>query len=126
VLLLGDAAHGFESTGDLINLGIASVGSLYDIFTRRSDLKAALKEYDDTVGEDLRFYAGFSYRRSKEKISFEVASIEFAARLGLTKRHPTLFGIYEDGFEFSSYMKAYKQDIHKARLLALSIPSTYY
>ena len=122
VLLVGDAAHGFESTGDLINLGIASVGSFYDIFTRQLDLNAALKEYDDTVGEDLRFYAGFSYRRSKEKISFEVASIEFAARLGLTKRHPTLFGIYEDGFEFSSYMKAYKQDIHKARLLALSIP----
>ena len=122
VLLIGDAAHGFESTGDLINLGIASVGSFYDIFTQQSDLKAALKEYDETVGEDLRFYAGFSYRRSKEKISFEVASIEFAARLGLTKRHPTLFGIYEDGFEFSSYMKAYKQDIHKARLLVLSIP----
>lgn len=121
VLLIGDAAHGFESTGDLINLGIASVGSFYDIFTRQPDLKATLKEYDDTVGEDLRFYANFSYRRSKEKVSFEVASIEFAARLGLTKRHPTLFGIYEDGFEFSSYMKAYKQDILKARLLVFSI-----
>jgi 2-polyprenyl-6-methoxyphenol hydroxylase-like FAD-dependent oxidoreductase len=122
VLLVGDAAHGFESTGDLINLGIASVGSFYDIFTRQPDLKAALKEYDDTVGEDLRFYADFSYRRSKEKVSFEVASIEFASRLGLAKRHPTLFGIYEDGFEIHNYMKSYKQDILKGRLVFFGIP----
>lgn len=122
VLLIGDAAHGFESTGDLINLGIASVGSFYEIFTRQPDLNAALREYDDTVGEDLRFYAEFSYRRSKERIGFEVGSIEFAARAGLTKRHPTLFGIYEDEFELSSYMKAYKKDIRKARLLVFSIP----
>ncbi len=122
VLLLGDAAHGFESTGDLINLGIASIGSFYEILLRQSDLKTALKEYDETIGEDLRFYSKFSYRRSKEMVAFEVASIEFAARLGLTKRHPTLFGIYEDGFEFSSYMKAYKQDILKGRLIVFGIP----
>ena len=122
VLLIGDAAHGFESTGDLINLGITSIGSLYEIFTRRSDIKSALQEYDRTIGEDLRFYADFSFRRSKEKISFETASIEFAARLGLAKRHPTLFGIYEDGFEISSYMKAYRRDIVRSRLLVFSIP----
>ena len=121
VLLIGDAAHGFESTGDLINLGIASVGSFYEIYNNQSDLSAALKEYDDTVGEDLRFYAGFSYRRSKEKVGFEVGSIEFAARLGLTKRHPTLFGIYEDEFEISNYMKSYKQDIIKGRLVVFSL-----
>ena len=117
VLLIGDAAHGFESTGDLINLGIASIGSLYEIFNRRSELKSALQEYNNTIGEDLRFYADFSYRRSKEKIGFEVGSIEFASRLGLAKRHPTLFGIYEDEFEISSYMKTYKQDILKGRLV---------
>ncbi|HAV76457.1 MAG TPA: hypothetical protein DCX53_03790 [Anaerolineae bacterium] len=117
VLLIGDAAHGFESTGDLINLGIASIGSFYEIFTRQSDLAGALKEYDNTVGEDLRFYAGFSYRRSKEKVAFEIGSIEFAGWLGITKRHPTLFGIYEDDFEISSYMKAYKKDILKSRLV---------
>jgi len=122
VLLIGDAAHGFESTGDLINLGIASIGSLYEIFTRHSEIKFALQEYDRTIGEDLRFYADFSYRRSKEKIGFEVGSIEFASRLGLAKRHPTLFGIYEDGFEISSYMKAYRQDILKGRLVILGIP----
>lgn len=125
VVLIGDAAHGFESTGDLINLGIASVGSFYEIYARQPDLNVALKEYDDTVGKDLRFYAGFSYRRSKEKIGFEVGSIEFAARLGLTKHHPTLFGIYEDGFEISSYMKAYRQDILKARLVVLGIPLVF-
>jgi len=121
VLLVGDAAHGFESTGDLINLGIASIGSFYEIYSRQSDLKIALKEYDETIGESLRFYARFSYRRSKEKIAFEVGSIEFAARLGITKRHPTLFGIYEDEFEISSYMKTYKQDILKGRLVFLVI-----
>ena len=77
---------------------------------------------DRTIGEDLRFYADFSYRRSKEKIGFEVGSIEFASRLGLAKRHPTLFGIYEDGFEISGYMKAYRQDILKGRLVILGIP----
>jgi len=122
VLLIGDAAHGFESTGDLINLGISSVGSFYEIYNRQSDLIAALKEYDETVGEDLRFYAEFSYRRSKERVSFEVASIEFASRLGLAKRHPTLFGIYDDEFEFSSYMKAYKQDILMGRLVVIGVP----
>lgn len=122
VLLVGDAAHGFESTGDLINLGIASIDSFHEIFTRHVDIKSALQEYDRTIGEDLRFYADFSYRRSKEKIGFEVGSIEFASRLGLAKRHPTLFGIYEDGFEISSYMKAYRRDIIKSRLLVFSIP----
>ncbi|NJN43952.1 MAG: hypothetical protein HC806_03985, partial [Anaerolineae bacterium] len=121
VLLIGDAAHGFESTGDLINLGIASLGSFYEIYTRQSDLNVALKEYNETVGEDLRFYADFSYRRSKEQVAFEVGSIEFAASVGLTKRHPTLFGIYDDEFEISSYMKAYKQDILKAKLFILGI-----
>lgn len=122
VLLVGDAAHGFESTGDLINLGITSIGSFYEIFTRQSSLEASLEEYDRTIGEDLRFYAKFSYRRSKEKISFEVSSIEFAARLGLAKRHPALFGIYEKDFELHNYMKAYKQDILKGRLLFFGIP----
>ncbi len=122
VLLVGDAAHGFESTGDLINLGIASIGSFHEIFTRHVDIKSALQEYDRTIGKDLRFYADFSYRRSKEKIGFEVGSIEFASRLGLAKRHPTLFGIYEDEFEISSYMKAYRRDIIKSRLLVFSFP----
>jgi 2-polyprenyl-6-methoxyphenol hydroxylase-like FAD-dependent oxidoreductase len=117
VLLVGDAAHGFESTGDLINLGITSLGSFYEILMRQPDLKSALEEYDGTIGEDLRFYAKFSHRRSQEKIAFEVSSIEFASRLGLTKRHPALFGIYEDGFEIHNYMKAYKQDILKSRVV---------
>jgi len=126
VLLVGDAAHGFESTGDLINLGITSIESFYEIYTRQSNLKDALEEYDETVGDILRFYAKFSYRRSKEKISFEVASIEFASKLGLAKRHPALFGIYEDDFKLRSYMKAYKQDILKSRLLIFSIPIGLY
>ena len=121
VLLVGDAAHGFESTGDLINLGITSIGAFYEIFTRQKSLEAALEEYDRTVGDNLRYYAEFSYRRSKEKIAFEVSAIEFAARLGIAKRHPALFGIYDDDFEIRSYIQAYKQDIFKSRLLIFSI-----
>ena len=122
VLLVGDAAHGFESTGDLINLGITSIGSFYEIFLQHSNLTAALKAYDQSVGESLRYYGKFSMRRSLEKISFEVSSIEFASRLGLAKRHPALFGIYEDDFEIRRYMKAYKRDILVGRLLFLGLP----
>lgn len=122
VLLVGDAAHGFESTGDLINLGIASLGSFHERFTRLPDVASALREYDETIGNDLRFYAEFSYQRSKEKIAFEVSSIEFASKLGITKRHPALFGIYEDDFEIHSYMKAYQRDILKSRQIVLGIP----
>lgn len=121
VLLVGDAAHGFESTGDLINLGITSVGSFYEIWNQQADINAAFEEYDRTIGDDLRFYSNFSYRRSKEKISFEVVSIGLAAKLGLAKRHPALFGIYEDNFELHPYMKAYKQDILKSRYLFIGI-----
>lgn len=126
VLLVGDAAHGFESTGDLINLGITSIGSFYELWVQGSDKKAVLEEYDRTVGDDLRFYAKFSYRRSKEKISFEVVSIGLAAKLGLAKRHPALFGIYEDDFELHHYMQAYKQDILMGRLLFIGIPIVFF
>ncbi len=124
VLLVGDAAHGFESTGDLINLGITSIGSFYEIFNRQETIQGALKEYNDTVGESLRFYGRFSYRRSLEKISFEVSSIEFAHSLGLANRHPTLFGIYADDFELQSYMTGYRRDILKGRLLMIGLPIT--
>lgn len=121
VLLLGDAAHGFESTGDLINLGLASIGSFYDILVRNESVKQALKEYDETIGESLRYYARFSLQRSREKVGFEIASIEFASRLGITKRHPSLFGIYVDSFEIQNYMESYKRDLIKSKLLVYSL-----
>ena len=74
------------------------------------------------MGESLRFYGKFSYRRSLEKISFEVSSIEFAHRLGLANRHPALFGIYEDDFELRSYMTGYRRDILIGRLLMIGLP----
>ena len=125
VLLMGDAAHGFESTGDLINLGLSSIESFYEIFTRTSSIHDALTEYDETVGESLRFYADFSYRRSKEKIAFEVASIEIASRLGITSRHPGLFGIYRDDFEIRNYIREYKIDLLKSKVLAFGIPIAF-
>ena len=121
---MGDAAHGFESTGDLINLGLSSIESFCEIFNRHQSITGALEEYDATVGDCLRFYAGFSYRRSKEKIAFEVASIELAARLGIASRHPGLFGIYRDDFEIRSYMREYKKDLLKSKLLVFGIPIT--
>ncbi len=122
VLLVGDAAHGFESTGDLINLGLTSIESFCEIFSRHASLDDALQEYDQTVGESLRYYARFSLRRSREKIAFELASIEFAARLGLANRHPSLFGIYVDDLEIRNYMKAYQRDVLVSRLLVLGLP----
>ena len=117
VLLIGDAAHGFESTGDLINLGLASAGCFCEILSRQSNVPAALEEYDASAGASLRFYAAFSHRRSQERISFEVASIELAHRLGLARRHPTLFGIYDEDFELVPYLRGYQRDIVKARAL---------
>lgn len=123
VLLIGDAAHGFESTGDLINLGLASIESFFEIFNRHASLAEALKEYDETVGDCLRYYARFSLRRSQEKIGFEVASIEFASRLGLANRHPSFFGIYIEDFEIRKYMRAYKRDVRTGRLLLFGLPT---
>lgn len=122
VLLVGDAAHGFESTGDLINMGIASIGSFCEIFNNSPSISEALHAYDETVGDSLRYYADFSFRRSKEKISAEVATIEFAARLGITSRHPSLFGIFEDDFEIRKYMQKYKRDLLKVKLMFFGIP----
>ena len=121
VLLIGDAAHGFESTGDLINLGLASAGYLREILSRHASIPAALEEYDATAGAVLRFFADFSYRRSLDKIDFEVFSIEFAHRLGLAKRHPTLFGIYDEDFELVPYLRNYQRDIVKARTLVVGL-----
>jgi 2-polyprenyl-6-methoxyphenol hydroxylase-like FAD-dependent oxidoreductase len=121
VLLLGDSAHGFESTGDLINLGLASIVSFYKIFKKDQSIEKALEEYDETIGESLRYYAQFSLRRSKEKIGFEIASIEFGARLGITNRHPSLFGIFVDDFEIHNYMESYKGDILKGKLLIFGL-----
>lgn len=121
VLLLGDAAHGFESTGDLINLGLTSVESFSKILSESDSIPGALSAYDERIGENLRYYAKFSLRRSMEKIGFEVASIEFAARLGLARRHPGLFGIYVDDFEIESYMESYRRDKRVSALLVLGL-----
>lgn len=122
VLLIGDSAHGFESTGDLINLGVTSIAAFENILNQESDLATALKIYDDTVGESLRYFAKFSLRRTNERIGFEVFSIELASRLGLAGRHPALFGIYDDDFDLHPYIQAYKLDKIKGGLLVLGIP----
>lgn len=121
VLLLGDAAHGFESTGDLINLGLTSVESFAKMLSEHDRIPEALAEYDQRIGENLRYYAKFSLRRSWEKIGFEVGSIEFAARLGLARRHPGLFGIYVDDFEIESYMESYRRDKRNSALLVYGL-----
>lgn len=115
-LLVGDAAHGFEGNGDLINLGISSVGSLADTIAAHRDIPEALAAYDATVGSALRQYSAFALRRSMEKIDFEVAAFEVGALLRLNKHHPSLWGIYEDGFEIQAYMEGYER--HRRRIRA--------
>jgi 2-polyprenyl-6-methoxyphenol hydroxylase-like FAD-dependent oxidoreductase len=120
-LLIGDAAHGFESTGDLINLGLTSVGALVEMINSSQNIPSTLEEYDQTIGKNLRFYARYALRRSYEKIGFEVGSIEFASRLGLAKRHPGLFGIYADDFEIQRSMDDYRRDKRNSALLVLGL-----
>jgi 2-polyprenyl-6-methoxyphenol hydroxylase-like FAD-dependent oxidoreductase len=121
VLLVGDAAHGLETAGDLINLGVTSAGCFREVLGRHATIPAALEEYDASAGALLRSYAAFSYRRSQEKIDFELFSIELAYRLGLTRRHPTLWGIYDEDFELVPYLRNYQRDIVKARSLVVGL-----
>ncbi len=96
-------------------------GIFREILSRHASIPAALEEYDANAGAVLRFFADFSYRRSLDKIDFEVFSIEFAHRLGLAKRHPTLFGIYDEDFELVPYLRNYQRDIVKARTLVVGL-----
>jgi hypothetical protein len=41
--------------------------------------------------------------------------------LGLTRRHPTLFGIYDEDFELVPYLRNYRRDIVKARSLVVGL-----
>jgi 2-polyprenyl-6-methoxyphenol hydroxylase-like FAD-dependent oxidoreductase len=109
-LLVGDAAHGFESTGDLINVGISSVGSLRGLLDEHEDIPSALAAYDATVGRSLRTYTDYALRRSLEKITAEVAAFEAGALLRVNNHHPSLWGIFEDDFEVSRYMQRYERD----------------
>ena len=122
VLLVGDAAHGFESTGDLINMGITSIASFCEIFKNHAYIPNALQKYDATVGESLRFYAKFSLRRSYEKIAAEVSAFEIGNRLGITSRHPGLFGIFEDDFEVQAYINKYKRDLRNVMVYFVGLP----
>ena len=118
VLLVGDAAHGFEGNGDLINLGIGSVGSLADVIAEHDTIPQALAAYDGTVGSALRRYSAFALRRSMEKINFEVAAFEAGALLRLNGHHPSLWGIYEDGFEIVTYMERYERQRRRIQAAA--------
>ena len=113
-LLVGDAAHGFEGNGDLINLGISSVSSLPGLLDADT-IPAALTTYDDTVGQALRDYSVMARRRSLEKINVEVAAFEAGALLRLNGHHPSMWGIYEDDFEISAYMQRYKRERNRLR-----------
>lgn len=115
-LLVGDAAHGFEGNGDLINLGISSVGSLADAIDAHGDVPQALAAYDASIGQALRDYSAYAMRRSMEKINLEIAAFEAGALLRLNKHHPSLWGIYEDDFEIQRYMEGYAK--HRRRIRA--------
>lgn len=114
-LLVGDAAHGFEGNGDLINLGLTSVATLSDHIAGADTIPQALAAYDSTVGASLREYSEYAMRRSLEKINFEVAAFEMGALLGLNKHHPSMWGIYEEDFEIVSYMEHYRRERRRVR-----------
>ena len=122
VLLVGDAAHGFVSAGDLINIGITSVGSFYDIFKRSANIPTALQTYDETAGESLRFYADFAWRRSTAVVATELAQFTIAGKLGIVGKHPSMYGIFEDDFEIQDCMAAYKKDLQRIKLFFTGVP----
>lgn len=117
-VLVGDAAHGFEGNGDLINLGIVSVAELSGVIRSHDTLSEALNHYDATVGERLRTYSHLAMRRSLEKIYFEVAAYELGALLRINGHHPSLWGIYEDTFDICTYMDRYQRIRMRNRLVA--------
>jgi len=114
-LLVGDAAHGFEGNGDLINLGTTSVATLPGLIDRHDGIPAALAAYDRTVGASLRTYSDYAMRRSLEQINFEVAAFEAGAILRLNPHHPSMWGIYEEDFEICSYMQRYEKERRRIR-----------
>lgn len=119
-LLVGDAAHGFEGNGDLINLGLSSVATLPEHLDRHATIPEALAGYDATVGQALRGFSDLAMRRSLEKITFEVAVFEAGALLGLNKHHPSMWGIYEDDFELVAYAARYERDRVRTKAQAMS------
>ena len=123
VLLVGDAAHGFESSGDLINLGITSVGSFCDILNKSRSIPEALQQYDETVGDSLRFYASYALRRSKGKTTGEMAMFVIARKLGIVGEHPNLYSNFDEDFEIQACMARYKKDLLKVKLLFHGIPT---
>jgi 2-polyprenyl-6-methoxyphenol hydroxylase-like FAD-dependent oxidoreductase len=120
-LLVGDAAHGFEGNGDLINLGIGSISALPGLLDESPDVPEAIRIYDESVGSSLRNYSSFAMRRSREKINFEVAMYEAGAFLGVNGHHPSFWGIYEDGFEIGPYMARYDRIRKRNRIVAGAI-----
>ncbi len=122
VLLLGDSAHGFESTGDLINIGITSVGAFRDFYLTHDELGDALHAYDSTLGENIRYYSTYAYRRNREQISTEVSMFMIAEQLGLVTKHPGMFGIFEENFELNQGIETYKRDIKTINQLMIGIP----
>ena len=109
-LLVGDAAHGTEGNGDLINLGITSVSALLAVLEESDSVEEAVATYDRTVGAELRYYSRYTLRRSREKIKTEVGLYELGAILRLNGHHPSMWGIYEDDFEVRSYIERYRRD----------------
>ncbi|MEM7330783.1 MAG: NAD(P)/FAD-dependent oxidoreductase [Chloroflexota bacterium] len=122
VLLLGDSAHGFESTGDLINIGITSVEAFVNLFLQKPTLSQALQEYDQKIGENIRYYTKYAYRRNREKISAEVSMFMVAEQLGLVTKHPGMFGMFAEDFELQKGIETYKRDVKTINMLMIGVP----
>lgn len=96
------------------------MAALRDLLNGAADIRSALAQYDQTTGEALRFPSSYAFLRSMERTTVEVASFEIVAFLGATRRHRSLFGIFEDEFEIDSCMGQYRRDLRRTRLPLLA------
>uniref|UniRef100_A0A7S2HK05 FAD-binding domain-containing protein n=1 Tax=Helicotheca tamesis TaxID=374047 RepID=A0A7S2HK05_9STRA len=113
-VLLGDAAHSWQSSGDLLSIGFLTVGKLLSELQKAGvSIPNALKAYDESVGECVRFYSNnFAYPRSAAGMrGGEIATFSTLSKIGLTGTHPTVDSIYREGFDLEYDMKQYVRDL---------------
>lgn len=106
VLLVGDAAHGFMSAGDSINLSICSIGELAKRLEASKDIPQVLQDGVAEVGDALRYYNGFAKDRASDALGLEM--MWFSLLKPFVCVHPLLYGVYANDFELVPYIESYR------------------
>lgn len=123
VVLLGDAAHGFPSAGDLINVGMTSIEDFYQILNKHEHVRDAVREYDETSGAATRVYAEYAHRRGKGQAQSELFLFRLARRFDLVRPHPSVYGVRAPNFNMKQCMDDYAEDLRKVRMLFYGVPA---